>query len=75
MTDIREKAEALIKDLENIGSKDGRVAHWDSFKSLKAALRPSREEIADSLEKIFGFLSDESHKYIDYAIEELRKDA
>jgi len=74
MTDIREKAEAFIKDVENIGSMEGRIAHWDSFKSLKAALMPSREEIADYLESNNEGFGEEIEQYLNYAIEELRRD-
>ena len=101
MTDIREAAEALINQIEllcEVTEVDIKVTRGSmAYKNLKAALRPSREEIADYLKDIehnkmildsvlFGQLicgkeglslrsCNESRKWINYAIEELRKDA
>ena len=82
MADIREKAEALIKYIDDVNS---RGADWDSrcepFNELKAALKPSREEIADYLECQIKILDATTWKaathreYIRYAIEALRKEA
>ena len=87
MADIREKAETLIKYIDDVNSRGAdSTADWDSrcepFKELKAALKPSREEIADYLEKHNKWrrggddgMGDprELGDYINYAIEELRK--
>lgn len=51
MSDIREKAEALIYILEN---KVGRSSELiKATEDLKAALRPSRDEIAERLANFF----------------------
>ena len=78
---IREKAEALIKDVESGGIINVRA--MKSYIELKAALRPSREEIANYLERELLLCSAEQRgdtcykedaRMLDYAIEELRKD-
>lgn len=95
--DIREKAQALIKLMDESENGTGVIVikQGSAYQDLKAALRPSREDIADYLENIehdkmildsvlFGQLvcgkeglslhsCNESKKYLNYAIEELRK--
>lgn len=78
MTDIREKAEALITHIENFNYNhcdgNGTVRLDDTFqyKAFIAALRPSRSEIADHLEGNIICNTDATRQYLDYAIEELR---
>lgn len=76
--EIRKNAEALIEFVyagEAAPEHVIQIRNWQVFIDLKASLRPSREEIADYLEcelELAG--NDKPHgKYINYAIEELRK--
>ena len=73
--DIREKAEAVVKIWEGNG---GTHEINNAVIDLKAALRPSREEIADFLEAYWndeGFnpKQEEREKMFNYTIEELRR--
>ena len=77
--DIREKADALVKALE---AEDCCNVTLKEFKDLKAALHPSRKEISNYLENYNtwrrGGHDDmpepkELGKYLELAIEELRK--
>ena len=79
--DIREKAEALIYWIDN-QSADSRIYDCKEYTSLKAALRPSRQEIADYLENHNAWRRGEHNdspepkelgKYLELATEELRK--
>ena len=71
MTDlIREKAEALLDYIAKDWEDDVNLEFTVPYVELKAALRPSREEIADYLEGT-------AERYginLNYAIEELRKE-
>ncbi len=84
LMDIKEKWQAFVKVMEE---KNGRLlVHGDKsttnmrvcdlfeFKELEACFRPSREEIADHLESNISCYTDETRKYLDAAIEELRKE-
>jgi len=92
--EIRKNAEALIEALEekkftyqvpHATISEGNplvinAADIPAAQALKASLRPSREEIADRLEKTFMAYSpkdqenaDKFVETINYAIEELRK--
>lgn len=85
MSDLREKAEALLNFIDeehrkqNNGAIILNINSSKEYKDLKAALRPSREEIADYLEDLNkahtegGNFSKEESKYVQYCIEELRK--
>lgn len=67
--DIREKVEVLIKSWEDPDHTTFRMNI--AVKELKAALRPSREEIATCLESFVTSYPDDE-RMINYAIEELR---
>ena len=78
--EIREKAEAFIEQVESNTETNGifiSIANLDTYKELKASLRPSREEIADqlqhNLDNYAGVSEELDREYINYAIEELRK--
>lgn len=82
---IREKAAALIKDIEDCEldiELDMTGTFWNSYENLKASLRPSREDIANTLGMYLTWadisLDTDGHrdifrKHIRYAIEELRR--
>ena len=74
--DIRDAAEAYIKFVESWDVRS--IIDGDQFKALKAALRPSREQIADRLEEFKDYNGCCVRKVggikecLNYAIEELR---
>jgi len=67
--DIREKAKALIKDIDD-GYYD--LTKLDSYRELKAALSPSREEIMRHLHNMQTEKATDKIM-VNYAIRELRK--
>jgi len=79
VNDIREKAEALINwiDASENGTAVIAIKSCHIYKECKAALRPSREEIADYWEKRLSQFKNmeghNDHKWLNYTIEELRK--
>lgn len=91
---LREKAEALVKRVHEVANDKiiadkmtvsncaRRLADSTCFRNLEAALRPSREEIADYLAEYNKWRKGgdgpqpepkELGEYIQYAIEELRR--
>jgi len=74
---VREKADALIARLacSEAGTAAVIITSWNEFAELKAALRPSREGIADYLQGIINssYLPERAAKWLGYAIEELRQ--
>lgn len=87
--DIREKAEVLIKMVEEVeistisGELDyayQSIRATSVFQELKASLRPSREEIAYYLDQEICIMGKQpitdaqtDQLYLNYAIEELRR--
>ena len=82
--ELKEKAKALIQMIKmqpsDVNINFDVFRSQSSFKNLKAALRPSREEIADWIDHYNNYLLEEDDsersnvsKYLNYAIEELRK--
>ena len=74
--DIREKAEAVITEyINDVGRYGYGVELEDAIQKLKAALRPSREEITANLESYLSMgpkISKAFESNVNYAIEELR---
>ena len=76
--DIREKVKALIDLMDESENGTGVIVikQGSVYQDLKAALRPSREDIADYLDGYIPFSANPTDEYIkmfNYAIEELRK--
>lgn len=76
---LREKAQALVSFVEQYESEGSYllgIQGQGCFKELKAALRPSSEEIADVSQKLIDedVLTSYTVEILQYAIEELRRD-
>lgn len=74
--DLRERAKALITEFDNDNSGVYNMRVIRAIDDLKAALIPSRKEIADYLECeiLEKWNTEGADGMVKYAIEELRKD-